>query len=140
MNKKPKENILYFEGAGWEKVDSNDVGNIRIRTRIKNNNNRLIYIEITKSVKKGFYVDHCFYDDKIEDKINNHSIGLSKQMQRSYEKEYTKKNILDLINNNLNCTFKDLIVINNHDIVLLHNSKVHSTDKPLAISKKKQGE
>jgi len=36
------KNKLIFEGAGWNKAESNNVGNCRIRTRLKNKDNLII--------------------------------------------------------------------------------------------------
>ena len=40
---------LIFEGAGWSEADTSkgtDVTNCRIRTRIRNNEGRVIYLEM----------------------------------------------------------------------------------------------
>jgi len=122
---------LIFEGAGSEITV---VGNCRIRTRIRNIEGRLIYIEIngfqntnkTPNYAKGLntvgHVDCCFYDDHTWDIRNNSSSQLSHITKKHFE--YNKENILKLVNEDLNCNFDNLEVVNKG----LH---VHSTKEPL---------
>jgi len=121
---------LIFEGAGSEMFD---VGNCRIRTRIRNIEGRLIYLEIlgfqntnkTPNFAKGLdvvgHVDCCFYDDHTWDIRNNNSSQLSHVTKFHFE--YNKENILKLVNENLNCDFDSLEVVKG-----IH---VHSTKEPL---------
>lgn len=120
---------LIFEGAGWEKAPSNDVGNCRIRTRIKNNAGDIIYLEIngfeaTKYTKRPFpmtgYVMHCFNKDCNESgPFRNCEHGTF---------EYNSKALIQWVNENLNCSFDTLSVINDGSL------PVHETDKPLCVS------
>jgi len=122
---------LIFEGAGSEITA---VGNCRIRTRIRNIEGRLIYIEIngfqnsgkTPNYAKGLdvvgHVDCCFYADHTWDTRNNSSSKLAHITKKHFE--YTKENILKLVNENLNCSFNGMEVVNKG----LH---VHSTKEPL---------
>ena len=122
---------LIFEGAGSEMFD---VGNCRIRTRIRNIEGRLIYIEIngfqnsgrTPNYAKGLdvvgHVDCCFYADHTWDIRNNSSSQLSHVTKKHFD--YNKENILKIVNENLNCNFNSLEVVNKG----LH---VHSTEEPL---------
>jgi len=125
-----QNNTLIFEGAGSEMFD---VGNCRIRTRIRNNEGRLIYLEIlgfqntnkTPNYAKGLnivgHVDCCFYDDHTWDTRNNNSSKLAHITKKHFE--YNKENILKLVNEDLNCNFDSLEVVKG-----LH---VHSTKEPL---------
>jgi len=127
MNK----NTLIFDGAGSEMFE---VGNCRIRTRIRNNEGRLIYLEIngfqntnrTPNYAKGLnivgHVDSCFYADSTWDARSNNSSKLSHVTKNHFE--YNKENILKLVNEELNCNFNSLEVVNKG----LH---VHSIKEPL---------
>lgn len=131
MNKR----ILLFEGAGWEKAEHNGVGNCRIRTRIKNKDGRIIYLEIhgiqnNKYNKLPFeftgFISHCFYEDREEDSYNNYSPELSQIEQKHFK--YSKNGILKFVNENLNCSFNELQVINDGSL------KVHNTKEALCSS------
>ena len=128
-------NTLIFEGAGWSKAEHNGVGNCRIRTRIRNRDGRLIYLEMggtkfSKAFKPKWAegldfvgrVDSCFYCDAEWDRRRNHSKGLSKYEREHFE--YTKENILKFVNEKLNCSFGDMVVIN-------EGLCVHNTEEPL---------
>jgi hypothetical protein len=112
---------LIFEGAGMSGTQP-QVGNCRIRTRLQNNNGRIIYLEmggteITKQsgslqgqyINMG-YVDFVFYEDIEEDRKNNHSKELRKFEHNRFE--YTKENILKFVNENLNCSYEDIKILN----------------------------
>lgn len=132
---------LIFEGAGMEGADSSilsGVGNCRIRTRIRNNNGRVIYLEMGGIIfdKKSKYtpeyakpfdffgsVDFCFYDDAKWDARRNYSKEL-KEIERKYF-EYNKETILKFVNDNLNCSFDKIEVINDNSVL------VHDTKEPL---------
>ncbi len=125
---------LIFEGAGWEVAESNGVGNCRIRTRIKNNDKRIIYLEMGGTPKSKYmntifdfpcHIDHIFYCDKKDDLKFNYSKELSDFSNAKFE--YTKKNILNFVNKNLNCSFSDVVVEND-------GARVHDTKKPLCSS------
>jgi hypothetical protein len=132
-------NTLIFEGAGWEKADSSiksGVGNCRIRTRIRNNSGRVIYLEMSGFIHsgnhkphfaKGFdivgHVSHCFYADSQWDSNRGHSDSLRDAERTHFE--YNKETILKWVNNNLDCSFNDLQVINDNSIC------VHDTKEPL---------
>lgn len=129
---------LIFEGAGWSGAEASiksGVGNCRIRTRIKNNEGRIIYLEMggwnrhkytPKQIPFNIIgrIDHCFYEDINWDKRDCHSPELSKLEGLLFE--YNKENILQLVNEKLNCNFTDIKVINDNSI------NVHNTDKPLS--------
>lgn len=133
-------NTLVFEGAGWDGADiskESGVGNCRIRTRIRNNDGRLIYLEMTgirftgkqiPSWAKGFTfagsVDHCFYCDSEWDERRGHSSELS-HIGRKINFEYSKESILNFVNEYLKCSFNSLEVVNGGSI------RVHDTKEPL---------
>ena len=126
-----QKNTLIFEGAGSEITS---VGNCRIRTRIRNIEGRLIYLEIngfqntnkTPNYAKGLntigHVDCCFYADHTWDTRNNSSSQLSHITKKHFE--YNKENILKIVNEDLYCNFNSLEVVNKG----LH---VYSTEDPL---------
>jgi len=131
---------LIFEGAGWADADiskATDVGNCRIRTRLRNNSGRVIYLEmgcchfenpkITPKYAKGLnyatHIDYLFYCDSEEDNKNCFSKELEPLTNISFE--YNKENILKFVNEKLNCSFDDMIVYNNNKI------RVHDTIEPL---------
>lgn len=131
---------LIFEGAGWEEAESSilsGVGNCRIRTRIKNNIGRVIYLEmggfeVSKNEKREMYknlnfashVNHCFYNDAKWDTRSNHSAGL-RHIEHTATFEYNKENVLKFVNENLNCSFDNIEVINDNSV------RVHDTKEPL---------
>lgn len=119
--------ILYFESAGMEGTQRNDVENCRIRTAFTNNEGKKIYLElggneISKYNKqydqyKDFeigtaimHIDFCFYitDDPEIDDCNKSRITLDENMKLIL---YTKKNILNLVNENLNCSFEEVVIL-----------------------------
>lgn len=121
---------LIFEGAGC--VPCNDVENCRIRTRIRNREGRLIYLEmgglkytgrVIPEWAKGFdfvgRVDSCFYDDASWDRRRNYSKGLS--LLRNKHFEYSKKDIINFVNENLNCDFINMKVVN--EGLYVHDAK-----------------
>lgn len=121
-------NPLIFEGAGWEKASSSsDIGNCRIRTRIKNDSGIVIYLEIngferTKYTPRKFpisgYVMHCFSGD-----CNESSEW--RNLERQSEFNYTAENLLRWVNENLGCSFDSLSVVNDGSV------QVHGTTQPL---------
>ena len=131
---------LIFEGAGWVDADiskATDVSNCRIRTRLRNNSGRVIYLEMgcchfenpkfTPKYAKGLnyatHIDHLFYCDSEEDNKNCFSKGLEPLTNISFE--YNKENILKFVNEKLNCSFEDMVVYNNNEV------RVHDTTEPL---------
>lgn len=117
--------ILIFEGAGWSCANHNGVGNCRIRTRIKNNDGRIIYLELGGHENNDFKgrVDYCF---DVVDERTSHTKDLS--YIKSLYFPYTKEGILKLVNENLNCSFSSVVVDND-------NIRVHETKEPLCSSK-----
>lgn len=123
---------LIFEGAGWEGADTSkatDVTNCRIRTRLQNNSGRVIYLEMgcchsyAKNLNYATHIDHLFYcDSKWDDR---RSFSRELQPLTNIHFEYNKENILEFVNEKLNCSFDDMIVYNNNEV------RVHDTIEPL---------
>lgn len=118
---------LYFEGAGCEGTQRNDIENCRIRTAFTNNTNRKIYLEILsyeksandKKIKRypdyeigdviGF-VDFAFYiDTESKDPCNECAI---KEIERKIQFTYDKKTLLNIVNEKFNCSFDNIIILN----------------------------
>lgn len=130
---------LIFEGAGWAGADTSketDVTNCRIRTRIRNNNGRVIYLEMGGCKFTGKYmpkyaeglsiathIDDIFYNDSKWDTRRNSSNELSKLTNTRFE--YNKENILKFVNENLNCSFDAMEVFNDCSV------RVHDITEPL---------
>ena len=123
---KTNNKTLYFEGVGWAEADTSkttNVGNCRIRTRIRNTDGRLIYLELTGTKHEGKYIpEHAkgnnvtsyiqavFYEDNSWDKNSNYSRALRPLENMHFE--YNKENILYFVNEKLNCNFESVEVIN----------------------------
>jgi|APAga8741244001_1050109.scaffolds.fasta_scaffold12024_2 hypothetical protein len=123
-------NILYFEGAGME-YDLNElsnVGNYRIRTAFKNLDGIEYYIELGNAARHGYlgnsqklvtvsewalHIDHLF---KIEDRnkieLSTGGYEIPKDRKELKKYDYTKENITKWINQNLNCNFDSIEVLN----------------------------
>lgn len=125
---------LIFEGAGWDKCDScTDVGNCRIRTRIRNNNGEIIYLEMMGREKSNYsenernwpdfvgFVSHCH--------IKDNDCSKYRELEKGMRIAWTAKAVLAFVNYNLNCSFDSLRVVNDGTIA------VHSTKLPLCESK-----
>ena len=118
---------LYFEGAGCEGTQLNDVENCRIRTAFTNNIGEKIYLElggneINKYNKKYdiykdfeigtaiMHIDHCMFitEDPEVDNCNKSRISLKEDNNPIL---YTKENILDIVNKKLNCNFDEVVIL-----------------------------
>ncbi len=135
---------LIFEGAGWADADTSretDVSNCRIRTRIRNNDGRLIYLEMSGTKHEGkhipewakgnnvtSYIQHVFYEDHSWDKKRNFSKTLSNLTRMHFE--YNKESILTFVNENLNCSFIDMEVINEGLCVFDNENPLCDCSKP----------
>jgi hypothetical protein len=123
---------LIFEGAGWDKTESaTDIGNCRIRTRIKNNAGEVIYLEMMGREKTRYknshekdwpdfvgFVQHCH--------INDNDTSNYRKFEGNRFK-WDAKTLLEWVNKNLNCSFTSLDVQND-------GVRVHDTEKPLCES------
>jgi aryl carrier-like protein len=119
---------LIFEGAGWAGADTSkgtDVTNCRIRTRLRNNIGRIIYLEMgccyfdektkivpnyAEGLKYATHIDSVHFDDAKWDKKRCHSRSLSSLAKTYFE--YNKDNILKFVNEKLDCSFDSMEVIN----------------------------
>lgn len=134
---------LIFEGAGWIDADTSkatDVGNCRIRTRLRNNSGRVIYLEMgcchfdnpkyapayAKNLNYVTHIDHLFYCDSKWD--NNRNFSRELQPLTNIHFEYNKENILKFVNEKLNCSFDNMVVYNNGEV------RVHNSEEPLCDS------
>ncbi|HBF4443294.1 TPA: hypothetical protein KON86_002927 [Clostridioides difficile] len=108
--------ILLFEGAGMNIYEEgSDVGNYRIRTAFIDDNGDKIYLELggnlqnCKTAKRfGWYthIDHCF----------NISVSTDENVSRiklnnTFFKGYSKMDLTNYINENLNCNFDTIEVL-----------------------------
>lgn len=105
---------LTFEPAGADTNISN-IGNHRIRTRFLNNDNKTIYLEIevikpnyprrqskkqkALNLNAKWFVSHCYEE-------NNESSGFRK-FERPRDNEANWFNVIQWVNENLNCSFTD---------------------------------
>lgn len=123
---------LIFEGAGWEGADvskATDVSNCRIRTKLRNNKGRVIYLEIicghydkknkhiptfAEGLNNVTFIDAVFYMDVKWDNRRNVSKKLSPLTDVHFE--YNKANILKFVNEKLDCSFDSIEVDNNMPI------------------------
>lgn len=135
---------LIFEGAGWDIAESSkatDVGNCRIRTRIRNNRGRVIYLEMSSGhfdkkakhipeyaigLEYVMFIDFVYYSDAKWDNRRCFSKAFSSLKDTHFE--YNKANILKFVNDNLDCSFDNMIVCNDGSIF------VHSSNEPLCDS------
>lgn len=129
-------NTLIFEGAGWDKASSvSDIGNCRIRTRIKNNDGEIIYLEMMGREKSKWsthgnesdwpdfvgFVQHCHLGTD-----SNH-ISKYRKFENGTRINWQAKHLLEWVNKNLNCSFNSLDVQND-------GVRVHDTKLPLCQS------
>jgi len=125
-----KNNILYFEGAGgdYDSNEKSDIGNYRIRTAFKNDEGKLIYLEMGGhdfgDKKKGTHwkthIDHLFYiTNDNDDNCNNNRINYNWQDIKD-NVTYTKKDIIKCINKLCNTNFDTMEVLD-----FMENYRVH---------------
>lgn len=119
--------VLFFEGAGWSKAESNGVGNCRIRATFKDKKGEAIYLEMgfhtvskysmnfykEKGFKHPWHISHVFYV-KDRDKHRSKEFSHLEINWKESCREYTKENILWLVNTQLGCDYDSIEVINDH--------------------------
>lgn len=110
--------VLYFESAGMEGTQYNDVENCRIRTAFTNNLGQKIYIELTSghmsNNKKGpeFHYIACNYCHYITEDPERDDCNCSRLACNSKPGiEWTKANILKFVNENCNCDFTEVVIL-----------------------------
>lgn len=121
---------LYFEGAGYNGVNAEYNGlNCRIRTAFHNNDGKMIYLELigchpneyqAKEPKKNkvalpstyMYVDSATYitDDPEIDDCNDSRIKTI-AYDEMLKTEYILKNIRDFVNAQFNCSFDNVVIL-----------------------------
>lgn len=79
----------------------------KLKTRIKNRIHRSIYLEI-KCGNEYSIIQKCYYYDKAYKK----NIFITPAGLNTIFFEYTPQKILEIVNNELNCDFTDLIITN----------------------------
>lgn len=118
---------LYFIGMGWPDADSaGDVENCRIRTILQNNDGLNIFIELSagrnytlkNDCKNYIHGDFSFIvknqeGETIEERFHYNYKDIESDLWKQ-KIEWKKENILNFINNTLNCSFKN-IYIDNYD-------------------------
>lgn len=120
-------NILYFEGAGmdYEVNNESDVTNYRIRTSFKNLDGIQYYIEMGRCpnydfskrspkllTEWGMRIDHLFKtEDRFREELATRGYEIKVNFRELREILYTKENIVNWINENLNCNFTDMNVL-----------------------------
>ena len=114
------KNKLVFVGMGMDFKPKNDkyIGNHRIRTYFKNNGGVLCFVEFGTTTNKDFLrCDHGLmntkksYDerDSLTEREQTEKRIKIENIKGDYIK-YTKENILKLVNESFNCSFKDVEV------------------------------
>ena len=123
--------VLYFQGMGWpfdeEAAQQSDVGNYRICTSFKNLEGKQIFIEFAKGPrydtknKRKVITDYALFipdlfvvtnDPEIDDS-NKSRIKVDWMYTRD-NYEYTKTDITKWINENLNCDFDTIEVLDEY--------------------------
>jgi len=105
------KNKLVFVGMGMDFKPSTPehIGNHRIRTYFLNNEGVKCFVEFGSSANNNFLrVDHALMNIVEDEDENKQRIDLEKL--KSSEIEYTKQNILRLVNEHFNCNFKEVEV------------------------------
>lgn len=113
---------LWFEGAGC--APRGDLSNCRIRTAFRNDEGKMFYLELTGfeannyDLKRGYnivgHVDYCY---EITEDGSKFLVGEVESMKY----EYCQRDILDLVNGCLGCSF-DAIRISDS----FYNYRVHA--------------
>lgn len=117
--------VLYFEGAGMEVYEKgSNVGNYRIRTSFLNNEGEHIYLELSgvnhnnkKAKLFGWktYIDHVF-NISISTDENESRISVNTKTIDGYSKD----SIINWINQNLNCSFEDMEILDRMEDYSVH--------------------
>lgn len=86
---------------------------VRLRTRLKNKLHRSIYIELAYYKEGNGVVKQCHYYDR---KYRRQDIKVTPPMLTSCFFPYSKKDILNLLNNEICCDFTHMIVTSEIDL------------------------
>ena len=125
--------VLYFEGAGCDfeqsELNGSDVLNYRIRTSFLNNDGVEIYLEMGNAYmrdkkgknteKMGIRIDHLLDVKRHEEQNNGYEVKpiingetVTFDWKVLHNTPYTCENITKWINENLNCSFDTIHVLN----------------------------
>ena len=132
-------NVLYFEGAGMnfygEAMKHSDVGNFRIRTSFFNNEGVQYYIEMGKCPRYNnkhkvisdyaLRIDHLFkVEDRNKEELRHGSYEIKTDHIALRELDYCKHDITEWINENLNCSFDTIEVLDDSSGYRVHGYNV----------------
>jgi len=133
------EKVLYFEGAGMdfyseEQTSFSNVGNFRIRTAFKNLDGVEYYLEMGNCPRFNekykpitnfaLRIDHLFkIEDRHKEELSSGGYELRMNFLELRKLDYTNEAITKWINENLNCDFDTIEVLDN-----FHGYRVHSDD------------
>jgi hypothetical protein len=131
--------VLFFEGAGC--AERGDVENCRIRTAFTNDEGKGIYLELCgmevnhksperwkKYLNAGF-VDYCHYTEQEQiERIHSgtgkvyyeYQYKTIKEIENGLNFEYSKQGILNFVNENLNCSFDEIKILDSFDGYRVH--------------------
>ena len=84
-----------------------------LRTRLKNNLHRSVYVELAYYKDGNGVVKQCYYYDR---KYQRQEVKITPPMLISCFFPYTKDGILNLLNNEICCAFSHIIITNGIDI------------------------
>jgi hypothetical protein len=132
-----KNTVLYFEGAGmnYETNEHSNVENYRVRTSFYNNEGVQYYIELGRTIRynaKGkvetewaLRIDHLF---KVAERFDHDKRLGSYEIKTNHiavrQLDYTNEAITKWINENLNCSFDTVQVLND-----FYGYRVHSDNE-----------
>lgn len=124
MNDSRVNKTIKFEGAGWAEADTSkatDMQNCRVRTTFINDKGQKIYLEMGcvdnrknlsmypmyKNMSIPWHINFLFY-------TKDKSRHCSEDFSTCYKKtqEFTKENVLKLLNRNCNASFDNIETIN----------------------------
>ncbi len=140
--------VLYFEGAGMdfysnEQTDFSDVGNFRIRTSFLNNDGVQYYIELGSAVRyaetnKGkqildsnfaLRIDHLFkVEDRNKPELRHGTYEMDRDWKEIRKLNYNTKDITEWINENLNCSFDTIHVLDEFYSYRVHGGQVEGME------------
>ena len=84
-----------------------------LRTRLKNQLHRSVFLELERYKHGTGIVKSCFYDDRIYQNPN-HKVAPSGLFSCFFQ--YTTDGILNLVNNELNCNFNHVLIVSEDSV------------------------
>ena len=132
-----EKKVLYFEGAGWdfhseEQAKQSDVGNFRIRTSFFDDDGVQHYVEVgnghrpknnNKDENEFFLHVDYFFDVAKQLDNPNRKVCVKFDIHELRKLDYTKENIVNLINEKLNCNFDSMEVLDRFYGYNVHDGK-----------------